>query len=218
MKKLFLALLLSASFSVSAAEWSGTVVGVADGDTVSVLNAQKQIVKVRLAEIDAPEKNQAFGQQSKQSLSDMCFKKPVIIDDHGTDKYKRTIGRIRCDGVDANLEQVRKGLAWAYRQYVHDPAIVDLENAAKASKVGLWADSSPVPPWEFRHGGAAAKAATSKPARKAVPKSGGGFECGGKTVCREMASCAEAEFYLNTCGLRRLDRDSDGVPCESICR
>ncbi len=218
MKKLLLALALVLPLSAHSSEWTGTVVGISDGDTLTVLNAEKRTVKIRLSEIDAPESKQAYGQQSKQSLSDICFNKAVVVDDHGTDRYKRTLGRIRCDGTDANAEQVRRGMAWAYRQYLTDPAITDLENAAKASKAGLWADSSPVPPWEFRHGGAAAKAVTSKPTRKAVPKSSGGFECGGKTVCREMASCAEAEFYLNTCGLRRLDRDSDGVPCESICR
>ncbi|MDD5272180.1 MAG: thermonuclease family protein [Methylovulum sp.] len=216
MKKLILTLALTLPLSAHPSEWTGAVVGISDGDTLTVLNAERRTVKIRLAEIDAPESKQAYGQQSKQSLSDICFNKDVAVDDHGTDKYKRTLGRIRCGGVDANAEQVRRGMAWAYRQYLTDTAIADLEDAAKASKAGLWADSSPVPPWEFRHGGAA-KAVVSSPVKKATPKSGG-FECSGKTVCREMTSCAEAEFYLNTCGLRRLDRDSDGVPCESICR
>jgi endonuclease YncB( thermonuclease family) len=213
MKKLFLALLLSASFSVSAVEWSGTVVGVADGDTVSVLNAQKQVIKVRLAEIDAPEKNQAFGQQSKQSLSDMCFKKPVIVDDRGTDKYRRTVGRIRCDGIDANLEQVRKGLAWAYRQYLTDSSIANMEDTAKAAKIGLWVDADPMPPWTFRHGAKAAKTAKPKNALASTAN-----QCGTKSTCGEMANCSEARFYVEKCGLTQLDRDHDGVPCESICR
>ncbi|MCK9635993.1 MAG: thermonuclease family protein [Methylobacter tundripaludum] len=213
MKKL-IPLLLLLPLVAFAAEWSGTVVGISDGDTLTVLNVQKTQVKIRLAEIDAPESKQAFGTQSKQSLSDICFKKTVVVDDHGTDKYKRTLGRLHCDGVDANAEQVRRGMAWAYRQYLTDQSIADLEESAKSAGVGLWADENPTPPWEFRHGGKAAK-----PKQTSNDEAtGGGDSCGSKTKCGEMTSCSEAQHYLNDCGLNRLDRDHDGVPCESICR
>jgi micrococcal nuclease len=76
-----------------ATEWIGTVVGISDGDTLTVLNADKKQVKIRLTEIDAPESKQSFGTQSKQSLSDLCFKRTVIVTDNGTDKYKRTLGK-----------------------------------------------------------------------------------------------------------------------------
>jgi endonuclease YncB( thermonuclease family) len=152
MKKTILAITLLLPLSAMAAEWTGTVVGIADGDTVTVLNEQKKQVKIRLVEIDAPEKKQAFGEQSKQSLSDICFKKPVIVDDKGSDKYKRTLGRLRCDGVDANAEQVKRGMAWAYKQYLTDQSIADLEQVAKNSGTGLWTDENPTPPWDFRHG------------------------------------------------------------------
>jgi endonuclease YncB( thermonuclease family) len=206
-------LILLAPLSVSAAEWSGTVVGISDGDTLTVLNADKRQVKIRLVEIDAPESKQAFGTQSKQSLSDICFKKPVVVDDHGTDKYKRTLGRLTCDGIDANTEQVKRGMAWAYKQYLTDQSIADLEEQAKAAGVGLWADAEPTPPWEFRHGGKSSVKNAVKPS-----SSDNGFECAGKSKCGEMSNCAEAKFYLNECGLSRLDRDHNGVPCKSICR
>lgn len=215
MNPFVLALILLVPLSVTAAEWSGTVVGISDGDTLTVLSAEKRPIKIRLVEIDAPESKQAFGTQSKQSLSDICFKKTVIVDDRGTDKYKRTLGRLRCDGVDANAEQVRRGMAWAYRQYLTDQSIATLEEEAKASGVGLWSDPEPTPPWEFRHGKKSVKTSVKDVAKS---NSSSSFECAGKSKCGEMSSCAEANFYLNECGLNRLDRDHDGVPCESICR
>lgn len=210
----FTLLLPTVSF---ATERAGTVVGISDGDTVKVLNDKNQVIKIRLAEIDAPEKAQAFGSQSKQSLSDLCFNKAVVVDDKGTDKYKRTIGRLKCAGVDANAEQVKRGMAWAYRQYLTDENIAALEDAAKAGQLGLWTDTNPTPPWEFRHSG---KKGKTKAIAKNVSaaETSGQFQCGGKSRCGDMSSCAEAQFYLTQCGLNRLDRDHDGIPCESLCK
>jgi endonuclease YncB( thermonuclease family) len=213
-KNILLGLLLL-PLSASAVEWTGTVIGISDGDTLKVLNEQKQQIKIRLAEIDAPESSQAFGQQSKQSLSDLCFQKSVVVHDQGQDKYKRTLARIECNGIDANAEQVRRGMAWAYRQYLKDHLIslLRFEADAKEKKIGLWNDSNPTPPWEFRHG----KKSATIPTVSTVTKSADA-QCGTKTKCGEMASCDEARFYLNSCGLTRLDRDHDGVPCESLCK
>lgn len=215
LKATAIAVLMSLSFPLLAVEWQGTVVGVSDGDTLTVLTNDKKQIKIRLTEIDAPEKAQAFGQQSKQSLSDMCFGKDAVINDKGQDRYKRVLGRVTCAGVDANAEQVKLGLAWAYTQYLTDQSIAQLEAAAKASRIGLWADENPTPPWEFRHSGKVSKA--SKPSVKSDLTSSG-FKCGGKSRCGDMDSCAEARFYLTQCGMGRLDRDNDGIPCESICR
>lgn len=215
MKKIILSLLLWTPLSVFSSEWPGSVVGISDGDTLTVLNTKKHLIKIRLVEIDAPESKQAFGMQSKQSLSEICFKKSVVVNDHGTDKYKRTLGRIRCNGIDANAEQVKRGMAWAYRQYLTDQSFIGLENAAKASKLGLWADNNPIPPWEFRHGGKVTKNLKNTRVKAAAANS---LQCGGKRKCGDMSRCAEANFYLSQCGLSRLDRDHDGVPCESICR
>jgi hypothetical protein len=121
---------------------------------------------------------------------------------------------LRCDGVDANAEQVKLGMAWAYRQYLTDPSIADLEDAAKASKSGLWADENPTPPWDFRHGKKPSKAKTTHD----EVSDNSNVACGEKNKCREMVNCAEAKHYLNDCGVGRLDRDNDGIPCESICR
>jgi endonuclease YncB( thermonuclease family) len=132
------------------------VVGVADGDTVTVLDASRQQYKIRLMGIDAPEKKQAFGNKSKQALSDLVFNKQVSVEFNKTDKYGRTIGKILVDGLDANLEQVKKGMAWHYKQYQKEQSSVDrtayakAEELAKAEKLGLWFDPSPTPPWDFR--------------------------------------------------------------------
>lgn len=133
------------------ADFTGKVVAVADGDTLTVLRDREQI-KVRLVEIDAPEKKQAFGQKSKQSLSDLCFGKTATLADQGKDRYNRTLARMHCDGIDANAEQVRRGLAWVYRKYApKDSPLYAIETEAKAAKRGLWSDADPMSPWEWRH-------------------------------------------------------------------
>lgn len=128
----------------------GRVVGVSDGDTITLLTAEKQQVKVRLAEIDAPEKAQAFGNKSKQSLSDLCFGMQAVLNVQATDRFGRTIARVSCSGVDANAEQVRRGFAWVYDKYVKDQQIYGVQEEARTSSRGLWSYSAPIPPWEFR--------------------------------------------------------------------
>lgn len=150
MKLIFITVALALS-SPSWADFTGNVVGVADGDTITVLDAQKVQHKVRLAEIDAPEKAQAFGNKSKQALSVLVFGKQVSIVEQGQDKYKRTIGRIYQDDVDVSAEQVKMGMAWVYRKYSKDKTLLPLEDEAKSQRRGLWADSRPTPPWEWRH-------------------------------------------------------------------
>jgi len=145
---LFLLLLFSSH--AFAEEIIGRVVGVTDGDTLTVLVNGHDQVKVRLAEIDAPEKSQPFGQRSKQSLSDMCFHKNAVLQTTDIDRYGRTVAKVYCSGVDANAEQIRVGMAWAYRKYLHDQSLLGLENEARAAKRGLWVDNDQMPPWEFR--------------------------------------------------------------------
>ena len=129
------------------------VVAIADGDTLTVRcgdpGAYEQ-VKIRLAEIDAPEKKQPFGQRSKQHLSDLCFQQQATITPRTKDRYGRTVARVQCQGEDATASMVRSGMAWAYTKYLTDPEIKRLEVQARAGKVGLWGDSELVPPWEFR--------------------------------------------------------------------
>jgi endonuclease YncB( thermonuclease family) len=131
------------------ADFTGKVVGVADFDTITVLRDREQ-VKVRLAEIGAPEKAQAFGNRSKQSLADLVHSKQVEVKEQGTDRYGRTIGRIYQSGLDVNSEMVRRGMAWVYVKYAKDQGLYALETVAREQRRGLWADKAPVPPWEWR--------------------------------------------------------------------
>jgi endonuclease YncB( thermonuclease family) len=209
---------------------TGRVVGVHDGDTATVLDAGNKQHKIRFAQIDAPELRQDFGQRSKDNLSGLIFGKQVVVEVETVDKYGREVGKVLVNGTDANLEQVKSGMAWVYRQYAHDQAYFDAEASAKVARVGLWSRSDTVPPWEYRHGkggagagsaGGSARASTSTlaPARTVAAGSGSmGGSCGAKSKCGEMVSCAEARHYLNDCGVSKLDRDGDGTPCESLCR
>lgn len=126
------------------------VVGIADGDTMT-LRCEERTVKVRLAEIDAPEKRQPWGTRSRQALADLCFQHEATLRPEKLDRYGRTVGRVECAGQDASLAQAEAGLAWAYRRYLTDARIADTEAAAKAAHRGLWADPAPVAPWEWRN-------------------------------------------------------------------
>jgi len=129
------------------------VIGIADGDTITArcdTSAGKENIVVRLAEIDAPERRQPFGTRSRQHLAQLCFKKAAEVRPRARDRYGRTVGRVVCEGIDANAEQVRAGMAWAYRQYVTDPHIHGLERDAKGSKIGLWSDANAIAPWQWR--------------------------------------------------------------------
>ena len=197
----------------------GRVIGVHDGDTVTLLIAGNQQLKIRLAQIDAPELDQPFGQQSKQSLSDMVFNKTIKVDKETTDKYGRTVGTLIIEGVDANKEQVKRGMAWVYKQYLHDQSLIPLEETARQTKVGLWADATPMAPWDYRHGGKQ-KGVKQSPSALLVPATheDTNASCGSKQYCKEMTSCEEAKLYLTQCGISRLDGDGDGIPCEKLCR
>ena len=126
------------------------VVGISDGDTIKVRCPDKLQVVIRLAEIDAPEKAQSFGQRGKELLSTLCFKKQAEIRPSTRDRYGRTVARVLCAGTDANAAMVRVGMAWAYTRYLTDPQIQAMEIVARRERLGLWADARPVPPWEWR--------------------------------------------------------------------
>jgi endonuclease YncB( thermonuclease family) len=133
-----------------AERFSGNVVGVADGDTISVMRDGKAVT-VRLQGIDCPEKRQAYGARAKQFTSQRVFGQVVTVIVRGTDRYGRTLGEVvQPDGMNLNRTLVEEGLAWWYRQYSDDDALRQLEEEARAAQRGLWADRKPVPPWEFR--------------------------------------------------------------------
>jgi len=160
MKKIALAaLMLLAAFvcNATAATLAGRVVGVSDGDTVTVLTAENRQFKIRLSGIDAPEKKQPFGARAKETLSRQLYGQAVVVEWTKTDRYGRIVGKIEVAGVDANLEQIREGSAWVYTQYLRELPIEDqrlyleAERQAKSAHRGLWRDSDPEPPWQWRH-------------------------------------------------------------------
>lgn len=208
---LILCLLGSIVIPVAAETLAGRVVGVSDGDTITLLVNGRYQVKVRLAWIDAPETGQPYGQQAKQALSALVFGREVLVTSSGHDRYGRTLGSVIVAGVDVQAEQVRRGWAWVYRQYSNDSHLLVLEGEARAARRGLWADLNPVPPWAWRHGEQADSAAKRAPPSMSLT-------CGSKRRCGEMANCEEARYFLTVCGVRSLDGDGDGTPCDSLCR
>lgn len=129
------------------------VVGISDGDTLKVRCPDQPQMVVRLAEIDAPEKAQPYGQRSKEWLSTLCFKKQAEVRPASRDRYGRTVARVICAGSDANAAMVRAGMAWAHTRYLTDPQIRAMELVARRERLGLWADAHPVPPWQWRRSG-----------------------------------------------------------------
>lgn len=215
-------LMMVLAWPLAAAEYTGRVVGVSDGDTLTLLvpdGTSYRQVKVRLGEIDTPESKQPYGERAKQALSDLAFNQQARIVVQDTDRYGRTVGRVYVGDLDVNAEMIRQGAAWVYRQYARDQSLLALEAEAKAAKRGLWSlpESQRMPPWEWRHGGSA-KASTAPVSNVPAATASGGFSCGSKRRCGEMSSCEEAKFYLNTCGVSTLDGNRDGTPCESLCR
>lgn len=148
---LFLSMTLASAASLADSRFQGKAVRVLDGDTIEVLADGNRNVRVRLANIDAPEKKQPFGQKSKEHLIDFVAGKNVVVVDVGGDQYGRRIGRVLVDGQEANVEQVRSGLAWVYSRYNHDGQLTAIESAARSQRIGLWVDPKPQAPWDFRH-------------------------------------------------------------------
>ena len=186
----------------------GIAVYITDGDTFT-LDLGSATRKIRLSEIDTPELNQPYGTQAKQLLSDWISGKAVQVRDEGPDKYGRTLGRVAVGGVDINAELVKQGAAWVYRQYSRDASLLPLETVARTEKRGLWELAEPIAPWDWRKG------------KKSEVRSGAERSAGcqpDKISCKDMSSCDEAKFYLKNCGLGKLDRDGDGIPCETLCR
>lgn len=140
------------------------VIGVADGDTLLArceTSVGSQNIKVRLAEIDAPEKGHPFSTRSKQHLADLCLRKAAMLRTQSLDRFGRTVARVECDGVDAVVSQVEEGFAWAYDDYVTDKALHALQHTARAAQRGLWIDSEPVAPWVWRRNARTARKITN---------------------------------------------------------
>ncbi|MEQ1877703.1 MAG: thermonuclease family protein, partial [Bdellovibrionia bacterium] len=128
---------------------STKVVGVVDGDTLDVLY-KGHVRRVRLAEIDSPEKGQAFGKRAKQYLANRVHGKTIQLNIDRKDKYGRYISWISLGGKSINREMISKGYAWAYRQYLTEYDLLSIEAQARESHTGLWAQKNPTPPWNYR--------------------------------------------------------------------
>ncbi|QEM05196.1 thermonuclease family protein [Mucilaginibacter rubeus] len=127
------------------------VVKIKDGDTLGLLTGDNQQVTVRLAEIDCPEKSQAFGQAAKKFTSDLCFGKEVKLIGNEHDRYGRTVAQVvLIDGTNINYALVKNGYAWQYKAYSKNTELAALEQQAREDKLGLWQDANPTPPWDFR--------------------------------------------------------------------
>lgn len=209
-------LLFTFSPFIHAQEYSGRVVGVSDGDTFTFLSRGKEQVKVRLSEIDTPEKNQPYGTKAKQALSDLIFGQEVKVIKTDTDRYGRLIGQVYFGDVHINRKMIREGMAWVYKPYMKDKTLLIDEKKAMDSKLGIWSlpRKDQVPPWDWRRGIKSA----AEDDLVALNEEIRDFNCQNKTKCSEMVSCEEAMFYLQNCGLTRLDGDKDGVPCEILCK
>ena len=163
-----LLLLLVASAQAASESFEAKVIGVSDGDTITVRIANAPPYTIRLSGIDSPEKKQPFGNRSKQNLSQLVFGKPVRVEWSKKDKYGRLVGKVLvatgacarppcAAALDVNLAQIAAGFAWHYRQYKNEQSKQDrsvyeaAEQHARENKRGLWSDAHPVPPWEWRH-------------------------------------------------------------------
>jgi endonuclease YncB( thermonuclease family) len=177
------------------------VVGVSDGDTITVL-VDKKPIKIRLEGIDAPEAKQSFGNRSKQALSDLVFGKEVRVKKTREDRYGRSLGLVSTDGIDINAKMIQDGWAWHYKKYNRDSKLADWELQARAAKRGLWSESNPLAPWDFRD--------RQKP--KQAASTGGGHWLNTSSNVRHNESCEH--FKKSKKG--RLCRPDEGKAC-GIC-
>jgi endonuclease YncB( thermonuclease family) len=156
MKKLFFLIIFIVYGNASALSMDALVIKISDGDTVTVLDKQNITHKIRLQGIDAPEKKQAYGEKSKQSLAFLVSNKWVLVDYTKHDKYGRIIGKLTLGGKDICLQQIAAGMAWHYKKYQNEQTQHEInlydqaEIQSRNSKIGLWSDKNPIPPWDFR--------------------------------------------------------------------
>lgn len=153
---LFASLACLLSIVANADDLSGRVVDIASGDSISIVDSSGVEYKVRLSGIDAPEKQQPFGAESRKSLADLVYGKEVTVNWIKRDYHKRVVGKVMLNKVDINLEQVKRGMAWVFKHFVDDPYsqdqadYVDAQEEAEDRRLGLWSQKDPIPPWEFR--------------------------------------------------------------------
>ena len=209
------ALLCILPWWVHAEVFDAPVLFVSDGDSITV-SREGERIKIRLADIDAPERAQPYGKQSRASLRELVGKRRVRIDSRVVDQYGRLVAQVSIEGQDVNREQVRRGMAWTYSYRSADNPYQHSQDEARAAGRGLWSQPDPQPPWRWRKDhpridNELAVVTRDKPVMLYD------MHCGGKRRCAEMSSCDEAYFYLVSCGVKSLDGDGDGIPCAALC-
>lgn len=207
---LLCAVLMGMCSILQAEEFDAKVIAVMDGDTVMVLRDGLK-VKIRLVNIDAPESKQEFGSESRQALANRVLKKQVHVNSKAVDSYGRMVAELSVDGQSVNEEQVKNGMAWEYSHFHRNRFYLSLHNEALQARRGLWSQKEPVAPWEWRkqHPGLDHASSSRAVAHQEI--------CGKKKRCVQMSSCAEARHYLTQCGIRTLDANANGIPCEQLC-
>jgi len=193
---------------------------VIDGDTLEIHGRN-----IRLHWVDAPEESQLClqadgtsyrcGQQAALRLSDFIGRRTVTCSPKDKDRYGRVVAVCSVGQIQVNDWLVRNGWGLAYRKYSLD--YVDAENDARAHSVGIWQGKFEYP-WDLREGSRAITGQQTPKQFSNVGSRSSGFTCAGKQTCGQMTSCAEAKLYLTQCGVRSLDSDGDGIPCEKLCR
>ena len=200
--------------------WSGEVVHVADGDTITVMRGNDK-VKVRLYGIDTPENSQWYGQNAKAFTSSQVFGKTVEVQEIDIDRYGRVVGLVSVGDLVINRHLVAYGYAWVYHRYCKKPFCsewAELEGEASKEKRGLWKRSHVIAPWDYRH-----SERKKRPSRPIKGPSGPDCDCSGNRYnCSDFKSQAQAQACYDHCiqvtgrDIHRLDQDRDGRACESL--
>jgi len=186
------------------------VVRVVDGDSLVVESAGRE-VDVRLAFIDAPERDQPFGEQAAAALARLAGEREVRLALVSGGAYRRIVAEVFAGDRNLGEELVRAGLAWVRQAYSPPRALLELAAQARTARRGLWAEPDPMPPWMWR-AARREQAGARRTEQIATPP----VRCGSKRYCREMVTCEEAFGYQRQCALDTLD--GDGIPCEALCR
>jgi len=200
--KLFIAIVLIFGHWGTCLSWPGKVVGVSDGDTITVLTEDKREIKVRLYGVDCPEKNQDFGTKAKQFTSEKVFGKTVEIDPVTMDRHGRTVGMVAVNGSNLSKMLIESGMAWVYHDYCKMAECREWngsQEANMAQKRGIWSAKNATPPWEFRHSEREVQAESREPASssrspRAIHSSSPpapSFSSSGSTISRESSSSGQ---------------------------
>lgn len=211
------------ALTAHAEHFEAKVIAVMDGDTVFVQSGPFK-AKLRLANIDAPEKEQPYGKQSSESLQALIGGKVIQVESQAVDQFGRTIALVSLGGLSINEEQVKRGMAWSYSRSRAAKTYNSLQREAQVARRGLWQQANPQLPSQWRKAHPFEAKNNGHPnTQKSAPiqtedaSKFGALACGKKYYCKQMVTCDEAHFYLTVCGLKRLDTNHDGVPCEQLC-